>query len=112
MDATTFNSTDLSASNSRVHATRPSGGVEYASLTNSASCPPSSLRYWRFADDLRTRTASNPSVTSRRRVRSTVRTPTSNASAMSASVHPGPCSPSSALSRMTARVRVVFDPFA
>src|SRR5580765_1284781 len=109
--STTFNSTNLSAKSDIVHRPRPAGGVEHASFTNWASWTPSSFRYWRFGDGFRDNTASNPFSTNPCRVRSTVRTPTSKASAICASGHAGPCSPSSAFSRIIARFRNVLDPF-
>ena len=110
MAPTTFRSTSPSANNCKVRRARPFGGFEHANFTNSASCAPSNLRYRRLGEDFRASTVSNPSTTSNRRVRSTVRTPTSKASAIFASVHPGPDSPSSALSRISARLRIVLDP--
>jgi hypothetical protein len=111
MDVTTFSSTNRSANNCKVQRARPAGGVEHANFTSAASWAPSSLRYWRLGEGFLARTASNPSVTSNRRVRSTVRIPTTNASAIFVSGHPGPCSPSSAFSRMKARLRMVLEPF-
>lgn len=110
IEVTTRRATSWSASSCMVHRARPLGGFEHANWTSSASCAPSNLRYWRLGDGFRARTASNPSTTSNRRVRSTVRTPTSNASAIFASAQAGPDSPSSAFNRMWARLRIVLDP--
>src|SRR5512132_2922520 len=102
--STTSSSTSRPASSRNVHRLRPSGGALHANATKRASCSPSSLRRYSRAGGLRCTAASSPAVTYCWRTRATVAGWTSNASAITRSVQPGPASPWLALSRMRAWV--------
>src|SRR5512132_1005746 len=109
MLSTTSSSTSRSASSRNVHRWRPSGGALHARATRWASCSPSSLRRYSRAGVLRKTAAPRPAVTYTWRTRATVVGWTSNASAITASVQPGPASPWSALSKMRAWVRALAE---
>src|SRR5512132_1472402 len=109
MASTTPSSTSRSASSRNVHRWRPSGGALQARATRWASCSPSSLRRYSRAGVLRKTAAPRPAVTYTWRTRATVVGWTSNASAITASVQPGPASPWSALSKMRAWVRALAE---
>lgn len=100
---TMFNSTTFSSSNCNVHRARPLGGSEQARAINFASAAPSNIRgLAEFGECLRVNTASNPSSTSRRRVRATVSVLVSSARAISQSLHPPPHGDVSAFNRIRA----------
>ena len=81
------------SSSCNVHRLRPLGGSEQASAISFASAAPSKMRGLAEAGEcLRTRTASKPSSTSCWRVRATVSTLVSRASAIWLSLHPSPAS--------------------
>src|SRR6266508_5471049 len=92
-DSTTSRATSRSASNRNVQRLRPSGGALHASAAKWASCSPSSLRRYSRAGGLRSTAASRPAATYRMRTRATVAGLTSTATAIAASVQPGPASP-------------------
>src|SRR5580692_7916353 len=103
--STIFSSTTCSSSSCNVHRLRPFGGSEQASAISLASVAPSKMRVLAEAGEcLRTRTASRPSSTSFWRVRATVSTLVSRASAIRLSLHPSPASEASAFNRMRALV--------
>src|SRR6266487_2419143 len=102
--STTASSTSRSASSRNVQRLWPSGGALHASATRRASCSPSRARwYWR-AGGLRCSAASRPAATHCMRIRVTVVGWTSTATAIAASVQPGPASPWLAFSRIRAWV--------
>jgi len=103
--STICDSTSFSSRRRRVHLARPAGAGPQARAISLASAAPSKIR--RGADlglDLRVRTASKPSSTRRRRVRSIVGMLVSSASAVRLSLHPSPASYTSAFNRMRAIV--------
>lgn len=65
-----------------------SGGGEQASFTGATSPPTTSVRFFRLSWTLRSSASSRPSITRRRRVRSTVAVPMPRMEEMSASVRP------------------------
>ena len=88
MLSTTPISTRRSPSRVKVQPARPSGGSDPAIIVRAASPAPSSLRGLRFVCTRRSKAASRPSSTHRRRTRSTVAMLTSTIAAMSASIRP------------------------
>ena len=97
--------TTFSSSRRRLHRAKPSGAGERVSAINLASAAPSKIRG--RADlglYLRVNTASKPSSTNWRRVRSTVAMPVSSAPAIALSLQPSPASDTSAFKRMRAFV--------
>src|SRR4029453_5021157 len=107
--STTSSSTSRWASSRNVHRVRPSGGALQARATRWASCSPSSLRRYARSGRLRNTAAPNPAVAYAWRTRATLVGWTSRASAITASVQPGPASLWSALSRMRAWARVLAE---
>src|SRR5580704_11694065 len=103
--STMCSSTTFSSSRRRLHRAKPSGAGERVSAINLASAAPSKIRG--RADlglYLRVNTASNPSSTSWRLVRSTVAMLVSSAAAIAMSLQPSPASDTSAFKRMRAFV--------
>lgn len=101
---------NCSANKCNVQRSRPFGGSLQARAVSRASCAPSTLpgtaRCRRSS-----RAASTPSVAARCRTRSIVGTLRAYASAIAASVQPGPSSPWSATKRTRARVVNRLDAF-
>src|SRR5580658_4777726 len=103
--STMCSSTTFSSSRRRLHRAKPSGAGERVSAINLASAAPSKIRG--RADlglYLRVNTASNPSSTSCRLVRSIVAVLMSKALAIALSLQPSPASDTSAFKRMRALV--------
>src|ERR1700730_9062890 len=101
--STMCSSTTFSSSKRRLHRAKPSGAGERVSAINLASAAPSKIRGG--ADlglYLRVNTASKPSSTSWRRVRSMVAMLVSSAAAIALSLQPSPASDTSAFKRMRA----------
>src|SRR5919197_3872583 len=103
-DSTTSSATSRSASSRNVQRLWPSGGALHASATRRASCWPSSRRRYLRAGGLRCSAASRPAVTYCWRMRATGAGVTSHATAIAASVQPGPAWPWLAFNRMRAWV--------
>jgi hypothetical protein len=98
-------STTFSSSRRRLHLAKPSGTGESVSAISFASAAPSKIRRRaEFELYLRANTASNPSSTSWRLVRSTVAMLVSSAAAIRLSLQPSPASDVSAFNRMRAFV--------
>src|SRR5512146_231685 len=102
--STTPRSTRRSARSRIVQCVRPAGGCEQAIVTSWASPLPSRRRSYTRSGRLGSSAASKPSITKRSRTRYTVAAPQSRALPMSSSLHAGPRSLASALSRLRARV--------
>src|ERR1700757_1606685 len=101
--STMCSSTTFSSSRRKVHRAKPSGAGERVSAINLASAAPSKIRS--RADlglYLRVNTASKPSSTSWRRVRSMVAMLVCSAAAIALSLQPSPASDTSAFKRMRA----------
>src|ERR1700676_4374747 len=99
-------STTFSSSRRRLQRAKPSGAGERVSAINFASATPSKIRgRAELGLYLRLNTASNPSSTSWRLVRSIVAMLVSSAAAIRPSLQPSPSSDTSAFSRMRAFVR-------
>ena len=102
---TILSSTTFSSSRRRLHLAKPSGAGERVSAINFASATPSKIRgRAEFELYLRARTASNPSSTNWRLVRSTVAMLVSSAAAIRLSLQPSPASDTSAFKRIRALV--------
>ena len=98
-------STTFSSSRRRLQRAKPSGAGERVSAINFASAAPSKIRgRAELGLYLRVNTASNPSSTSWRLVRSIVAMLVSSAAAIRLSLQPSPTSDTSAFSRMRAFV--------
>ena len=107
--STMCSSTTFSSSRRRLHLAKPSGAGDRVSAISFASAAPSKIRRRaEFELYLRANTASNPSSTSWRLVRSTVAMLVSSAAAIRLSLQPSPasicppstgCAPSSAAGR-------------
>lgn len=105
MSGATFSSTTRSARSCIVQRSRPSGGVVQASATtNACALGPSFGRAPGRGRSVSA--ASGPSSMHRRRVRSTVETPTCSAAAIASSVWPSAAS-SSVCARRTIRAEAV-----
>ena len=103
--STICSSTTFSSSRRRLHLAKPSGTGESVSAISFASAAPSKIRRRaEFELYLRANTASNPSSTSWRLVRSTVAMLVSSAAAIRLSLQPSPASDMSAFNRMRAFV--------
>src|SRR5580765_6646603 len=103
--STMCSSTTFSSSRRRLHLAKPSGAGERVSAINFASAAPSKIRARaELGLYLRASTASNPSSTSWRLVRSIVAMLVSSAAAIRLSLQPAPASDTSAFSRMRAFV--------
>src|SRR5438876_4181027 len=103
--STMCSSTTFSSSRRRLHLAKPSGTGESVSAISLASAAPSKIRRRaEFELYLRANTASNPSSTSWRLVRSTVAMLVSSAAAIRLSLQPSPASDMSAFNRMRAFV--------
>src|SRR3954452_9250270 len=103
--STMCSSTTFSSSRRRLHLAKPSGAGERVSAINFASAAPSKIRgRAELGLYLRVNTASNPSSTSWRLVRSIVAMLVSSAAAIRLSLQPSPSSDMSAFSRMRAFV--------
>src|SRR6516165_8545142 len=108
--STICSSTTLSSSRRRVHLACPSGAGPQASAISFASAAPSKIRgRAEFGLYLRVNTASNPSSTNCRRVRSILAMLVSRASAIRLSLQPSPASEVSAFKRMRAFVSNCAD---
>src|SRR6202043_2553879 len=103
--STMCSSTTFSSSRRRLQRAKPSGAGERVSAINFASATPSKIRgRAELGLYLRLNTASNPSSTSWRLVRSIVAMLVSSAAAIRLSLQPSPSSDTSAFSRMRAFV--------
>src|SRR6266487_19632 len=103
--STMCSSTTFSSSRRRLHLAKPSGTGESVSAISFASAAPSKIRRRaEFELYLRANTASTPSSTSWRLVRSTVAMLVSSAAAIRLSLQPSPASDMSAFNRMRAFV--------
>src|SRR5271170_2949579 len=103
--STMCSSTTFSSSRRRLQRAKPSGAGERLSAINFASAAPSKIRgRAELGLYLRLNTASNPSSTSWRLVRSIVAMLVSSAAAIRLSLQPSPSSDMSAFSRMRAFV--------
>src|SRR5258707_1338376 len=103
--STMCSSTTFSSSRRRLQRAKPSGAGERVSAINFASAAPSKIRgRAELGLYLRLNTASNPSSTSWRLVRSIVGILVSSAAAIRLSLQPSPSSDTSAFSRMRAFV--------
>jgi hypothetical protein len=103
--STMFNSTTFSSSRHRVHRAWPAGAGPQVSAISFASAAPSKIRgRAEFGLYLRVSTASNPSSTNCRLVRSILAMLVSRASAIRLSLQPSPASDTSAFSKMRAFV--------
>jgi hypothetical protein len=103
--STMLSSTTFSSSRRRLHLAKPAGAGEQVSAINLASATPSKIRgRAEFGLYLRLSTASNPSSTSCRLVRSILAMLVSSAPAITLSLQPSPASDTSAFSRMRAFV--------
>ncbi len=103
--STMCSSTTFSSSRRRLHLAKPAGAGERVSAISFASATPSKIRgRAEFELYLRARTASNPSSTNWRLVRSTVAMLVSNAAAIRLSLQPSPASDMSAF-QQDARLR-------
>src|SRR5262252_1624578 len=103
--STMCSSTTFSSSRRRLQRANPSGAGERVSAINFASAAPSKIRgRAELGLYLRLNTASNPSSTSWRLVRSIVAMLVSSAPAIMLSLQPSPASDTSAFSRMRAFV--------
>ena len=101
--STIFSSTTASSSSCNVRRARPAGGLEQANAINPASAALSKMRRRaEFGECFRMRAASNPSSTSRWRVRASVSTLVRSAAAIWLSRQPTPSSEASACNRMRA----------
>ena len=98
-------STTFSSSRRRLQRAKPSGAGERVSAISFASATPSKIRgRAELGLYLRLNTASNPSSTNCRLVRSTVAMLVSSAAAIRLSLQPSPASDTSAFKRMRAFV--------
>src|SRR5271165_3478640 len=103
--STISSSTTFSSKRRRLHLAYPAGAGPQAKAISLASAAPSKIRRGaELALDLRVKTASKPSSTSCRRVRSIVAMLVSSASAIRLSLHPSPAADTSAFNRMRAFV--------
>src|SRR5271167_1170648 len=103
--STMCNSTTFSSSRRMLQRAKPSGAGESVSAISFASATPSKMRgRAEFGLYLRVNTASNPSSTNWRLVRSIVATLVSSAAAIRLSLQPSPASDTSAFKRMRAFV--------
>src|SRR5688572_5187098 len=104
--STTSSCTSRAPSSRKVQRACPAGGVLQASVTNCASCAPSSFRTYSRSGCLRCKAASRPCSTYRCRTRASVALPTSTATATAGSGKPGPSDPWSAFNKIRAWVNV------
>jgi hypothetical protein len=111
--STMCSSTTFSSRRRRLHLAKPSGAGERVSAISFASATPSKIRGRAELElYLRAKTASNPSSTSWRLVRSTVAMLVSSAAAIRLSLQPSPTSDMSAFKRIRAFVSSWEERFA
>src|ERR1700674_5208917 len=99
---TIFSSTTASSSSCNVQRARPAGGLEQNAINLASAAPSKMRRLAEFGECLRIRAASNPSSTSRWRVRASVSTLLSRAGAIWLSLQLSPPSEASAFNRIRA----------